>query len=230
MVWTAHEGKITGRYKPGRRKGCAVCGRRLRARYWQGFMQILGAAGTLNRLVVAERGWIAQGEDGKRRPGHIQRHIRKGGWQALPIPLEHGGRYIYTDCPDLGEPVTDLPSDLLAALLAMTDDPARRMRATGSKERPGWRQAWQALNKAAADPTPSGEHVGLSGAESIPRARMWAAHFGILERDLGNGAGLVIRDVRKSDPDTWQRFVEEVGIRKHGRRGEGRTPGEVEAA
>jgi hypothetical protein len=216
VVWTAADGKITGRYKPGKRKGCGVCGRRLRARYWQGFLQVLGAAGTLNHLVIGERGWTEQGPDGKRRPGHIQRRIRKGGWQALPIPLEHGGRYIFTDCPDLGEPVTDLPGQLLAALLAMTDDPARRMRATGSKERPGWRQAWQETQKATAPPAAGGEHVGLSGAVSIPYARMRAQHYGILE-SAGDDQHLVIRDVRESDPATWRRFVDEVGIRKYRR-------------
>jgi hypothetical protein len=198
VVWTADGGKIVGRYHPGKKKGCARCGRQLRARYWQGFGPILASAGELWRLECSEVEWRSVG-----------RRVRKGGHQALPIPVE-GGRVIYTTMP-VGEPVADLPAQLAADLLAMADD-ARRMRATGSKEQPGWRQAWQAFANADTPPPATGEHVGFSGAESIPAARMWADHFGILDKELGDG--LVIRDVRESDPATWYLFAERVGIRK----------------
>jgi hypothetical protein len=213
VVWTAINGEIIGRYRPGKTKGCVVCGRRLRAGYWQGYGQILAGSGPLRLVKVAERDWterIVRDGEVSYRPGPLQRLVRKGGHQALPIPVE-GGREVYTTAPDVGEPVTDLPGELLASLLAMADD-NRRMRATGSKDRPGWRQAWQELTQASAPPKPKGEHIGISGADSMHRAHMWAEHFGLLVRDLGGG--VVIRDVRESDPATWYLFAERVGIRK----------------
>ena len=198
VVWTAKDGMITGRYHSAGKKGCPRCGRQLRARYWQGYGPILAAADNLRRLEISEAGWKRLGPK-----------LRRAGRQALPIPVE-AGRIVYTTMP-IGEPVADLPAQLAADLLVMADD-ARRMRATGSKENPGWRQAWQAFCAASAPPPPSGEHVGFSGALSLPRARMWAEQPGLLVKDLGEG--LVIRDVRQSDPAAWYLFAERVGIRK----------------
>jgi hypothetical protein len=199
VVWTAGNGKITGRYHSAGKKGCPRCGRQLRARYWQGYGPILAAAGDdLRRWEGSEAEW--------RR---LCPKLRRAGHQALPIPVP-AGRIVYTTMP-IGEQVGNLPGQLAADLLVMADD-ARRMRATGSPERPGWRQAWQAFSAADAPPPATGEHVGFSGALSLPRARMWAEHFGLLEQVLGDG--LVIRDVRDSDPATWYLFAERVGIRK----------------
>jgi hypothetical protein len=212
VVWTADGGKIIGRYHPGKKKGCQRCGRQLRARYWQGYGPILAAAGgELRRLECDEAGWKRLGPK-----------LRKGGHQALPIPVD-GGRVVYTTM-GVGERVVDLPAQFAADLLAMSND-ARRMRATGSKEQPGWRQAWQAFTSATTPPPPTGEHVGFSGPESIPRARMWADQLGILVKELGDG--LVIRDVRETDPATWYLFAERVGIRKRAPRW---APEEVRAA
>jgi hypothetical protein len=199
VVWTASNGKIIGRYHSARKKGCPRCGRQLRARYWQGYGPILAAAGAdLRRWEGSEAEWKRLGPK-----------LRKAGYQALPIPVL-AGRIIYTTMP-IGQQVEDLPGQLAADLLVMADD-ARRMRATGSAERPGWRQAWQAFCAADTPPPATGEHVGFSGALSLPRARMWAEHFGLLEQELGDG--LVIRDVRESDPTVWYLFAERVGIRK----------------
>jgi hypothetical protein len=162
-------------------------------------MQILGAAGPLYRAEMTDEQWRKQ-----------QRRIARGGQQALPIPVVDG-RVVYTTAA-IGHRVADLAGQFAADLLAMADD-KRRMRATGTKEQPGWRQAWQAFSQVGAPREPTGEHVGISGAKSMPYARMLAAEYGILEH-VGDDQHLVIRDVRESDPATWYLFAERIGIRK----------------
>jgi hypothetical protein len=199
--WRAEGGKIRPRYVPGRHKRCLVCGRELRARYWRQLGPILEAAGPLRLAQLTQREWTRE-----------QRRLRKAGLESLPIPVD-GGVLLLTQASDLGEPVVDLPGQLAEALLAMTDNPRRRIRPTD-----GWRRAWQEVQAgeavAAAPSSPStSESVGISGPGSIPAARMWATYYGFLEDDDG-GRGLVLRDVRASDPELWRSFCKRVGIHK----------------
>jgi hypothetical protein len=212
VSWTAQDGRITPRYRPGKKKGCAVCGRRLRARYWLGYGPILDAADRLARGEIPEQAWPK-----------LRRRLTKDGYWALPIPVE-GGRIVYTTAPldwlppslGFGDVARSRrPAQLAADLLAMTDD-ARRMKATGT-----WHEQWEAFKAAEeeARPAPTGEHVGISGPGSIPVARLEAQRFGILLEDDG-GQLLVIRDIRDSDPGTWAMFAHRVGIHKWAAKGE----------
>jgi hypothetical protein len=203
VVWRRYpDGRKVGRYVPGRTKGCGPCGRTLRRNYWRGYGQVLAAAGPLWRWVVTDAEWV------KARP----RLVRQGA-QALPVPAPEGRRVVYTTA-ERGAPVVDVGRQLAEDLAAMPND-SRRLRATGSEQRPGWQQAWNAWRDAHDRPAPAeGEYLGAS-RKPLAHQRMVAAELGILAGDLADrhGVGLVLRPC---DPGTWRRFCALVGLQRRG--------------
>jgi hypothetical protein len=226
--WQPKDGKIRPVYVPAHRKGCEVCGRQLRQRYWRELGPILEAAGPLWAFTWSDAQFLDQGA-AEKAWAKLLRRLAKAEKQALPIPTD-GGKFVLTqaspdELPGFLEvaPVTDLPGQLAAGLLAMTDDPRRRISSTGSERQPGWKQAWQRVQaeaEAARPERPARESAGISPAGSMPTARLWAARLGIATEVNGQFA---ILDVRESDPLKWWVFADEVGIRKWKRKEEDRT-------
>jgi hypothetical protein len=203
VIWRRYpDGRKVGRYVPGRTKGCGPCGTTLRRNYWRGYGQVLAAAGPLRRWVVTDAEWV------KARP----RLVRQG-HQALPVPAPEGRRVVYTTA-ERGAPVLDVGRQLAEDLAAMPND-SRRLRATGSDQRPGWQQGWNAWRDAHDRPAPAeGEYLGVS-RKPLAHQRMVAAELGILAGDLADryGVGLVLRPC---DPGTWHRFCALVGLQRRG--------------